>query len=530
MAAPNDKDGAKAKTAERTTERRIIAAQPVMTPETSRSVDSSRDAANEDFLFHLYRGSELLQDNRVLEAKEELEQALTLQPRDPKGQDLLGVVYFRIGLYPRAIQIYEQLKRDNPRDPSLKLNLALCYLKTGQTPAARAELEEVVRALPSHKRAWGYLGLAHERMGDLEKAMAAFERGGHPAMMRRVSEKMSSGQRYTPVATSDAEMQRAATAVFEELDSGEISFSLAEPATGSRVESGTWKAIELGESRRNVAMPPSEGWTVPPSARAVSLRDEEVHGSAAPRSLRAAPAIAHLPASPLPQAPSEAFSAAPTAPLPIADVARNALLVFPRAAGVSIHPSGVALVRTSTATDDAKAHPFAARLESIRAQSGAIETQIMQRSARGKATGESFGGMGSPLVKISGAGEITLGPRASHTLVAFSIEGETVFVREEHLLGFDLTLDFENGKLGLGDGDAAPIVQLQGTGAVLLELMVGMLGIEVTSARALVVRHELVLGWTSKVLARAVPQSEAPSGQRGLVSFAGEGTVLIAAR
>src|SRR3954447_6301401 len=96
--------------------------------------------ATEDFLFHLYRGSELLQDNRVHEAKEELEQALTLQPRDPKGQDLLGVVYFRIGLYPRAIQIYEQLKRDNPRDPSLKLNLALCYLKTGQTPAARFEL------------------------------------------------------------------------------------------------------------------------------------------------------------------------------------------------------------------------------------------------------------------------------------------------------------------------------------------------------------------------------------------------------
>ncbi len=28
--------------------------------------DAGRDVANEDFLFHLYRGSELLQDNRVL--------------------------------------------------------------------------------------------------------------------------------------------------------------------------------------------------------------------------------------------------------------------------------------------------------------------------------------------------------------------------------------------------------------------------------------------------------------------------------
>src|SRR5580698_8768413 len=127
MAGSGEKDakspapeGASQQNPERTTERRMLTASAVMQAAT----DSTRDVASEDFLFHLYRGSELLQDNRVLEAKEELEQALTLQPRDPKGQDLLAVVYFRIGLYPRAIQIYEQLKRDNPRDPSLKLNLA----------------------------------------------------------------------------------------------------------------------------------------------------------------------------------------------------------------------------------------------------------------------------------------------------------------------------------------------------------------------------------------------------------------------
>ena len=66
-------------------------------PSDSRHRAATPDAT-EDFLFHLYRGSELLQDNRVHEAKEELEQALKLQPRDAKGQDLLAVVYFRLGL------------------------------------------------------------------------------------------------------------------------------------------------------------------------------------------------------------------------------------------------------------------------------------------------------------------------------------------------------------------------------------------------------------------------------------------------
>ena len=91
MAGSGEKDAKAGPSEERTTERRVVAASSVMHP-----ADSTRDVANEDFLFHLYRGSELLQDNRVLEAKEELEQALTLQPRDPKGQDLLADLFSRV--------------------------------------------------------------------------------------------------------------------------------------------------------------------------------------------------------------------------------------------------------------------------------------------------------------------------------------------------------------------------------------------------------------------------------------------------
>ena len=112
-------------------------------PSDSRHRAATPDAT-EDFLFHLYRGSELLQDNRVHEAKEELEQALKLQPRDAKGQDLLAVVYFRLGLYPRAIEIYEELMRDFPNDASLAQNLSLSYLKTGQPDKARTLLERLV--------------------------------------------------------------------------------------------------------------------------------------------------------------------------------------------------------------------------------------------------------------------------------------------------------------------------------------------------------------------------------------------------
>src|SRR5215475_4078415 len=146
----------------------------------------SEAALGEEFLFHLYRGSELLKDDQFYEAKTELERALAFQPRDVEGQSLLGVVYFRLGHYPRAIQIYEELIRVRPTEIAPRINLALCYLKTGQLAGARALLDELVQHKPDHVRAWGYLGLTYQRLGDFEKASVAFERAGRPQLAARL--------------------------------------------------------------------------------------------------------------------------------------------------------------------------------------------------------------------------------------------------------------------------------------------------------------------------------------------------------
>src|SRR5271165_2038274 len=213
---------------DRSTERRLIPSVHT----TSMAAESSRDVAQEDFLFHLYRGSELLQENRVLEAKEELEFALTMQPLDAKGQDLLGAVYFRLGLYPRAIQIYEELERQFSRDTSIKVNLALAYLKTGQAEPARRVLQDAVSLQPEHKRAWGYLGLALQKLGEFEQAQAAFERGGHTLMARRVVEKRRQSlvpALLEPQPGVEVGVREVAEAAFSELDAGDLRFSLARP-------------------------------------------------------------------------------------------------------------------------------------------------------------------------------------------------------------------------------------------------------------------------------------------------------------
>ena len=469
-----------------------------------READSVRGIASEEFLFHLYRGAEMLQDSRVHEAKEELEAALALQPRDFKGQDLLAGVYFRLGLYPRAISIYEELRRHHPGEAALLVNLALCYLKTGQGQQARSVLEELVREQPDHVRAWGYLGLAYERLGDLDKAETAFDRAGHTAMARRVSEQREA-RRAAPVVDptaeedalrkEDADVGATAAVAFSELDSGELSFALAEPAL-RRTESGTWRAVELGAAVRTAP-------SIPPPP----------------------PVAAPLPAPTSPEPPlaslaPDAARGALRSPRAFESTMRDATLTCPEGEPVAMHASGLVLVQTTPEFE------FAARLDALRSYTGELATQVLQRQTRTPSQ-EPFGGVAAPLMRLRAGGPLVLGPRASHRLVPLRLDGELAFLREDAVLGFDLRLTFENGRLTFSEAEQLFVVQFRGAGTVVLELLDPIVVLPVTPQRAVTARRESIIGWQGRLLPRALPMSEAPSGQRGLVTFAGDGALLL---
>jgi uncharacterized protein (AIM24 family) len=196
---------------------------------------------------------------------------------------------------------------------------------------------------------------------------------------------------------------------------------------------------------------------------------------------------------------------------------------FPKTGGVVLHASGLALARTTAEVG------FVARLESFRAQQTGLKLALLERHVKGKANGESFGGVASPMVHVTGEGELVLGARAGRKLHAFPID-EMCFAREDVLLGFGggTGVAFENGRLATGEGENLPIVQLRGDGAVLIEAIGDIVALAVKSDRSLSVRREAILGWFGRLVPRAIAPSDAPAGQRGLVSFAGEGRVLLA--
>jgi hypothetical protein len=70
---------------------------------------------------------------------------------------------------------------------------------------------------------------------------------------------------------------------------------------------------------------------------------------------------------------------------------------------------------------------------------------------------------------------------------------------------------------------------LSGSGAVVLELSEELASVPCVRERPLLVRREWIVGWLGRLLPRPLPPAESPNGQRGLIAFSGEGTVLICA-
>jgi thioredoxin-like negative regulator of GroEL len=451
-----------------------------------RSPDSvpSSSFDGEDFLFHLYRGNELLQDNCVSEAKEELEAALAMQPRDIEGQGLLGVVYFRLGLYPRAIQIYQDLIRACPEEVAPRINLALCFLKTGQSPQARDALEDAIRLVPDHTRAWAYLGLVYQRLGDYQKALASFERAGQLRMVQRMQELIEQGGQTEDAGPERAEVRRVAEDAVQELEDDERPFEMAR-AHAPPSRSGRWRAVEPGQ-------------------------EPVLASEHAPGSQRAA----HLQAVAPPKAVALEAVASPSALVQHTELpspARTGMLASERLLVVRVDPA------------------FAARSDAVRAlmpERDPFKTAIVQRRARGGDLAEPFGAM-HPVVRFEGAGHLLLVLSRDHHAVAVELSGEFLYLREERVLGFQATARFENGRLPSSEGDHVAMVQLSGRGIVTFEVR-GRLGtLAVTAPRSVVVSSREVVGWTGRLLPQALAPNEAPASAHGYVTFSGNGAVFL---
>jgi uncharacterized protein (AIM24 family) len=231
--------------------------------------------------------------------------------------------------------------------------------------------------------------------------------------------------------------------------------------------------------------------------------------------------------------PPPVLSASPAGGPQSPSMAAPSLLALPIGRTIAMSSDGVLLVQTGGEPSQA----FAGRLEALRVLSGSVTARVLHRRSREGETMEVMGRLGSPIVRLAGAGQLVFGPRPGRRIVLLALERDPAFLREDLLLGFELTLAFENGRIALeaagesgrppGEAGATALVQLRGAGAFALELEGQLASVRTSPGRPLLVRREWIVGWLGRLVARAVPSDESPSGQRGLVAFSGDGTVLV---
>ncbi len=531
-------------------------------------------AVEEQFLHELYRGGELLAAGKVIEAKDHLERAYKLQPRNEKGQNLLGLTYFKLGLFDRAAEIYEALVRENPADPTLRVNLGLVYLKTNALKQAIREFETATDLFPEHKKAHNYLGLALAQAGEYGRAREHFLLAGSEAMAEKMARALSGQSFSVPIPTSPARQKG-----FAEIEGGEaVSSPPPSPPAEEQIEvmeeeAGPPPEEEAAPSPRPAEATPlsSSDWGAQfgldappraPSAEATVQVVEDVPPTegepverpmevAVEKAARAADETPIIETTPEDAEPEEAPAVAPVPQPPPSPPARVEA-VAPPARASAAKEAEVSPLRAGTATPvladwaarvqlstDGSAGPFQvgdeavamrvqgellARVSGLVAWSGSLELRPERKRFRGRVVDKPFGEGERQLARLFGDGTVFVA-RREQTFTVVDLDDESAYFREECVFAFEEPVVFENGRLTADVPDALELVHLRGKGRVLLETAGPIRSLAVRMERPVTVPLVQLVGWHGNVTPRllALPQLRG-SG----VELSGEGFALFA--
>lgn len=160
--------------------------------------DEEVEGLDEEFLFHLRRGSDLLGRGDAQGARASLERARELRPKDAKVLGLLGQAYHKLNRFDEAADVWHRVVDDNPVEPAARVNYGLSCLKAHRYPEAIKQLEIAVDLNPDHRKAMGYLGLAYMEAGYPAEARGWFVKAGSGHMAARCDEMIAKGEVKRP--------------------------------------------------------------------------------------------------------------------------------------------------------------------------------------------------------------------------------------------------------------------------------------------------------------------------------------------
>ncbi|MBK6684783.1 MAG: tetratricopeptide repeat protein [Deltaproteobacteria bacterium] len=481
----------------------------------------------EDLNYYLEQGDEHLQHRRLEDARIALERAYQISPESPRTQNLLGLVYFKLGLLEAARALYDRLVIDHPVEAPLWVNLGLVLLRQGRLREAERALRRAIQLQPGHTRAHAYLGLVLYRRGDLELARDHFVRGRAKDLARRVEAKLS-GLAETPASHLQL-LQEVGDEAQVALDQRLTPFRPLEAEGGA----GTVRDEEAWEAVVTHSQPPAaertEGSLIPAWALSGDLPSLSVL-EPAPISTRPAPSpTADLSRRPNFDSPTPELLSIPlgftglgaeatvrTSVAVVPDPYPKLLWAPPRNEQYSEPPPrgsaplGFEAGPGNRARLGIESHAYL-RSSALATASGALNV----RDARG-GSGLPLGGKSDPLCLLEGQASILI--RVRQLAVAL-VEVTDLHVVESVLAGFDRGFEWERSRVLSLD-----VVSLRGRGSVLLDALGAPLLMPVEPDTPVHAAEDVLLAWSDGVRPGAV--DVATEGR--LLRLRGHGYVLVA--
>lgn len=424
---------------------------------------ASGTGLRDDFVYHLYRGSDLLMQDRLTEARYELERALDMQPEDERGQGMLAGAYFRLGMYPLAVEVYEKLAQRHASDPILQLNLGLSLLRASSPQKAIRHLRFVVDAEPDHLRAWKYLGTAYWQLGQMQEAYAAFTKAGADELIARVKTHL-------------------------ERQVAEAHAGIASPP--GLEFSGTLPKLGF-DSTRPETWPLSENRTLAPS-NISGVRSRHVS-----------------------HAPARNFG-------DVAAAGRdsNPWLVSPGDDNpIVIAPDGSLRISTHQA-------PVVARTSHMVAIEGDIQSERLPWRCFGRPQAQRGASAHDDLSHLRGAARIVMAPGPKRSYYAVKLHSSSpVVLREASVAAFCGNVEHEHSYLP--SGGETPMLQLRGDGTVFLVTDAPPSLLSVIHQRTVRIHSDMLIGWSGDVLVMAGATAPKSMGESpAWLCFRGDGMLF----
>ncbi len=129
-----------------------------------------------DFLGHLHLGGILLARLDPRSAETELQRAVSIDPKNPEGRNMLGSALLALGRTSEAIDQFRLAIQARPDYQNARYNLARALIKAQRWDEALAFYQQIVAAYPRDVQARNGLGELLYHQGRYAEAIAEFEK------------------------------------------------------------------------------------------------------------------------------------------------------------------------------------------------------------------------------------------------------------------------------------------------------------------------------------------------------------------